>query len=147
MCEYHVLPLLGRQAHSFRAIKTEEHQPCRGAAALRAQTLASPASAKGKSNFCPLRRQTSQAGRRWANPCAKYQPVLSLRLLIAHMWTWQALLMSSLSLDFCSRNRSFKGGEGGLFDEWICVYTNYCNFDFQEIWKNRGGSFYFICRR
>lgn len=81
--------------------------------------------------FCPLastlKRGASQAGRRWANPCSKYQPALSLDLLITHMWTWRALLMSSLSLDFCSRYRSFKGGEGGLSDRWTYMYTNYCN--------------------
>ena len=52
VCEYHILPLPlplpGRQGHFSKAVRTEEHQPCRGAAALPAQTLASPASAKGK---------------------------------------------------------------------------------------------------
>lgn len=111
-----------------------------------------PSLAEGeRSDFCPLasplKRRPLQVGRRWANLCSKYQPALSLDLVITHTWTWQTLLMSSLSLDFCLRNRNFKGGEGGLFDGWICVYTNYCNFDFKEIWKNRGGSFYSLRRQ
>lgn len=48
ICEYHILPLPGRQGHFSQAVRTEEDQPCRGAAALPAQTPAAPASPKGK---------------------------------------------------------------------------------------------------
>lgn len=151
MCEYHILPVPGRQGHFSKAFRTEEQQPYRGAAAFQAETGLPSLSKVERPDFCPLarplQRRPSQVGRRWANLCTKHQPALSLDICIAHVWTWQELLMSSLSLDFCSRNRSFKGGEGGLSDGWTCLYTNYCNFDFKEIWKNRAGSFYSLFRQ
>lgn len=142
MCEYHTLPLpRGREGHFSKAVRTEKHQPCLGTVAL-----CTPSTDSGLSNlskeerphFCPLasplKRAALQVGRKWAHLCSKYQPALSLELLITHKWEWRALLMSSLSLDFCSRNRSFKGTEGVYsMDGLRC--TNYCNFYFKEIWK------------